>query len=62
MTEFEQAEENLAASLKKLPLDVATALVTGAMTIAFGDDGLEALQACVCKELEEEECLKSGLR
>ena len=46
MSELERAEKNLADALKQLPLDKAVTVVAGAVAIAFGDEGLEAL----CRE------------
>lgn len=62
MTELEKAEENLAKSLKSLPMETAATLVMGAMAIAFGDDGLEALRQKVCNQLECDERLKGEMR
>ena len=62
MSEMENAERNLAASLGKLTQAQAVELVCGAMTIAFGDSGLRALCAEGTRHLGDEEGLEQGLR
>lgn len=46
MSGLEKAEKNLADALRQLPMDKAVTVVCGAVAIAFGDAGLEAL----CRE------------
>ena len=62
MSELEDAERRLAASLVKVPQEQAISLVCGAIAIAFGDHGLKALCEESQNHLKEEEGLERGLR
>lgn len=62
MSELEKAEKNLAEALKQLPMETAVTVVCGAVAIAFGDQGLQALCQEGRSQIERDEGMEKGLR
>lgn len=62
MSQMEDAERGLAKYLKELPQEKAVEILCGAVAIAYGDTGLEALCAESKRHLEIDKAVEHELR